>query len=214
MYSFVLLLIDEISFEMKISFVGAGNVASNLGNLLASVGHDVKYSTPNPKEEQISIADACSFGDVVCFAIPYSAMGKVLKENEKPLTGKIVVDITNAINLEDWSPLFLGEDSGGEQTTRLLPNSKVVKAFNTIFADVMKKDSQQFEGQKLTAFIASDSEEAAATVKNLADEIGFSGLVVGGIKNARHLEAIAHLNIAIALGGGGTNAGLVYFQRY
>ncbi|MEL7123289.1 MAG: NAD(P)-binding domain-containing protein [Bacteroidota bacterium] len=198
---------------MKISFVGAGNVASSLGKLLTKAGHHVKYSTPHPKEEQISIADACSFGEVVCFAIPYSAMDKVLKENEKLLTDKIVVDITNSINLEDWSPLFLGEDSGGEQTARLLPKSKVVKAFNTIFADVMKTDKQLFEGQKVTAFIASDSENASATVKKLADEIGFSGLIVGGIKNARHLEAIAHLNIAIALGGGGTDAGFTYFQR-
>ena len=198
---------------MKISFVGAGNVASSLGNLMTKAGHEVKYSTPNPKEEQISIADACSFGEVVCFAIPYIAMDKILKEYEELLTNKIVVDVTNAINLEDWSPLFLGEDSGGEQSARLLSKSKVVKAFNTIFADVMKTDKQLFEGQKLTAFIASDSADAASTIKELADEIGFSGLVVGGIKNARHLEAIAHLNIAIALGGGGTDAGFTYFQR-
>lgn len=198
---------------MKISFVGAGNVASSLGNLLANAGHHVKYSTPNPKAEQISIAEACRFGEVVCFAIPYFAMNEVLKENEELLMDKIVVDITNAINIEDWSPLFLGEDSGGEQTARLLPKSKVVKAFNTIFADVMQTDKQLFTGQKLTAFIASDNQEAAATIKQLADEIGFSGLIVGGIKNARHLEAIAHLNIAIALSGGGTDAGFTYFQR-
>ena len=51
------------------------------------------------------------------------------------------------------------------------------------------------------------------TIKKLADEIGFAGLIVGGIKNARHIEAMAHLNIAIALGGGGTDAGFSYFQR-
>ena len=198
---------------MKISFVGAGNVASSLGNLLVQAGYDVKYSTPNPSQGQVSIADACIFGEIVCFAIPYSAMGEVLQENEKLLRDIIVVDITNAINIEDWSPLFLGEDSGGEQTARLLPESKVVKAFNTIFADVMKTDKQLFNGQKLTAFIASDSEDAATAIKRLADEIGFAGLVVGGIKNARHLEAIAHLNIAIALGGGGTDGGFTYFQR-
>ena len=124
-----------------------------------------------------------------------------------------MVDITNPIHLVDWSPLFLGEDSGGEQAARLLPESRVVKAFNTIFADVMKVDKQQFNGQKLTAFIASDDADASMVIKKLADEAGFDGLIVGGIKNARHLEAIAHLNIAIALGGGGTNAGFTYFQK-
>jgi predicted dinucleotide-binding enzyme len=198
---------------MNISFIGAGNVASSLGNLFTNAGHTVKYGTQNPNDNQLSVADAISFGEVVCFAIPFSAMNEVLSANKENLKGKIVVDITNAINIADWSPLFLGEDSGGEQTARLLPESKVVKAFNTIFADVMKVEKQLFEGQKLTAFIASDDNDAATTIKKLADEIGFAGLIVGGIKNARHLEAMAHLNIAIALGGGGTDAGFRYFQR-
>lgn len=198
---------------MNISFVGAGNVASSLGQLLSHAGHEVKYGVRTPEAGQISVADACAFGEVVCFAIPFSAMQDVLTANQEALKGKIVVDITNAINIADWSPVFLGEDSGGEQTARLLPDSKVVKAFNTIFADVMKTDKQLFEQQQLTAFIASDDQAAAETTKQLAEAAGFHGLIVGGLKNARHLEAMAHLNIAIALGGGGTDAGFTYFQR-
>lgn len=197
---------------MNISFIGAGNVASNLGNLFTSAGHSVRFGTHHPQNEQLSVTEAISFGEVVCFAIPFSAMKEVLKENRENLKGKIVVDITNAINISDWSPVFLGENSGGEQTASLLPESKVVKAFNTIFADAMKLD-KQFDGQKLTAFIASDDPEAASTVKKLADDAGFNGFVVGGIKNARHLEAMAHLNIAVALSGGGTDAGFIYVQN-
>jgi predicted dinucleotide-binding enzyme len=198
---------------MNISFIGAGNVASSLGNLFANAGHSVKYGTNTPQGERVTVAEACAFGDVVCFAIPFSAMNEVLTVNKEALKGKIVVDITNAINLEDWSPVFLGEDSGGEQTQRAVPESKVVKAFNTIFADVMKTDKQQFDGQKIVAFIASDDEGAAATIKKLADEAGFNGFVVGALKNARHLEAMAHLNIAIALNGGVTDAAFNYHQR-
>ncbi len=198
---------------MNIGFIGAGNAASNLGNLLTNAGHSVQYGTQHPNENQVSALKAISFGEVVCFAIPFSAMNEVLTSNREILKGKIVVDITNAINIADWSPLFLGEDSGGEQTARILPESRVVKAFNTIFADVMKADKQKFDGQKLTAFIASDDAAAAATIKKLADDAGFNGFIVGGIKNARHLEAMAHLNIAVALAGGGTDAGFTYFQR-
>lgn len=198
---------------MNISFIGAGNAASSLGNLFTNAGHNIKYGKQNPNDNQLSISDAISFGEVVCFAIPFSAMTEVLTANKENLKGKIVVDITNAINISDWSPLFLGEDSGGEQTAKLLPESTVVKAFNTIFADVMKTGKQQFEGQKLTAFIASDDKEAAETIKTLADDAGFNGFIVGGIKNARHLEAMAHLNIAIAMSGGGTDAGFAYLQR-
>lgn len=198
---------------MNISFIGAGNVASSLGNLFSNAGHSVKFGRQNPGDNQLSVSDAVLFGDVVCFAIPFSAMHEVLVANRENLKGKIVVDITNSINISDWSPIFLGEDSGGEQAARLLPESKVVKAFNTIFADVMKVEKQLFNGQKLTAFIASDDIEAASVIKKLADEAGFSGLNVGGIKNARHLEAIAHLNIAIAMNGSGTDVGFAYFQR-
>jgi predicted dinucleotide-binding enzyme len=198
---------------MKISFIGAGNVASNLGNLFIKAGHHVHYGVQNPSNNQVSIAEACELGEVVCFAIPFSAMEKVLTSNKERLEGKIIVDITNAINIADWSPIFLGESSGGEQTQQLLPKSKVVKAFNTIFADVMHIEKQNFDGEKLTAFIASDDEVAAQTIKELAEDAGFYGFVVGALKNARYLEAMAHLNIAIALGGGGTEAGFTYFQR-
>lgn len=199
---------------MNISFVGAGNVASSLGGLFSAANHIVKYGTPNPKEGQVSISEACESGEIVCFAIPYEAMKDVLKANKEALKGKIVIDITNAINIKDWSPLLLGEDnSGAEETAKLLPSSKVVKAFNTVFADVMKPDKQTFDGHLLTVFIASDDEKAAATVKELAEDAGFKGLVVGALKNARYLEAMAHLNISIAMGGGGTDAGFIYFQR-
>lgn len=198
---------------MKISFIGAGKVANSLGTLFANANHEIMYSTPIPKENQISISEACNFAEVICLAIPFNAVDKVLTKHKNQLKNKIVIDITNPINNKDWSPLFLGEDSGGEQVARLLPESKVVKAFNTIFADVMHIEKQLFTQQKLTAFIASDDNKAIKTVKQLAEEAGFNGLNVGKIINSRHLEAMAHLNIAIALAGGGTEAGFAYFQR-
>ncbi|MEL6483613.1 MAG: NAD(P)-binding domain-containing protein, partial [Bacteroidota bacterium] len=196
----------------KIAFVGAGNVASNLGTLFSAAGHEVKYATPNPKEGQLSIPEVCNYGTIVCFAIPFGAMKDVLTDNAEALAGKIVIDITNAIHLEDWSPIFLGEESGAELASRLVPESRLVKAFNTIFADVMHPEKQQIKGQKLTCFIASNDSEALGIVEQLSQEAGFHSVAIKGLKNARHLEAMAHLNIAIALGGGGTAAGFVYLQ--
>jgi 8-hydroxy-5-deazaflavin:NADPH oxidoreductase len=198
---------------MKISFIGAGNVATNLGSLFIHAGHTVFYGKRQPNASQLSIADAISHSEIICFAVPFSAMENLLTTFQEALSDKIVIDVTNPINIHDWSPLLLGEEnSAGEQTAKLLPKSKVVKAFNAIFADVMTPEKQVFNGEKLTAFIASDSSEAAKIVKRLADEAGFSGFIVGGIKNARYLEAMAHLNINIA-GSGGTNAGFKFFQN-
>ena len=77
----------------------------------------------------------------------------------------------------------------------------------------MDEDKQSFDNSTLSAFIASSHHEAALTVKKIADDIGFDGIVVGKIENSRYLEAIANLNIAIALSGGGTDAGFIYHQR-
>jgi len=74
---------------MNISFVGAGNVASSLGNLFANAGYTVKYGTQNPNDHQLSISEACIFGEIVCFAIPYSAMEEVLIKNKESLKVKL-----------------------------------------------------------------------------------------------------------------------------
>lgn len=204
---------------MKIGIIGTGNVAQNLGNLFFENGFGVTFGSRNA-DEKLADKTVESFGvtaknaDVVIFAIPYTAFKEVATELKDELGGKIVIDLTNPLNA-DWSPLNLGaENSAGEENAQHLPNSKVVKAFNTIFADVMKADKQSFNGEKLTVFVAGDDAEANQTVADLANKIGFSAMVVGGIKNARYLEAIAHLNIQIAVGmQGGTDAGLTYFQR-
>ncbi|WP_196889567.1 NADPH-dependent F420 reductase [Aureivirga sp. CE67] len=198
---------------MKISFLGAGNVAQNLGGLFTKAGYNVKLSKPNPEGNQVSIEEACAFGEVIFITTPYAAVNDILTKNKEQLKGKIIVDVTNAINLEDWSPIFLGEESAAEHASKLIPESKFVKAFNTVFADMMNEEDMNYNGEKLTTFIASDSEEAANIIKEIADKSGFSGVVLQGLKNARYLESLAHLNISLALSGKGTKAGFLYFNK-
>ncbi|MEM9808673.1 MAG: NADP oxidoreductase, partial [Cyanobacteria bacterium P01_D01_bin.56] len=96
--------------------------------------------------------------------------------------------------------------------SHLLPKAYVVKAFNTIFADVMGETMEA--GQAITAFIAGDNNNAKQTVIALARDIGYAPVDTGPLFTARYLESMAHLNIQIAVGqGGGTNAAFVYLQR-
>lgn len=200
---------------MKIGMIGAGNAAKNLGRLLSDAGHEVVYGARNPKDRQTTITAAADFGEVVFLAIPYGAKNELAEKMKEHLTDKVIVDITNATNNSDWSPVDLGaQNSSGEETARILPRSMVVKAFNDIFAEVMVSGKQNFGGEKLTSFICGDSGPATEIVAKLASDAGFSPLIVGGIKNSRYLEAMAHLNIAIAVGQGkGTEAGYKYFIR-
>ncbi|MEL7004340.1 MAG: NAD(P)-binding domain-containing protein [Bacteroidota bacterium] len=198
---------------MKVGFIGNGNVAKKLGSLMESTNYQVSYGTRGDDKNEKSISEIIKDNEVILLAIPYGAVESVIKNYGELLNGKTVIDITNPINIENWKPIFMGESSAGEKLSDLLPNSHIVKAFNSIFADVMDRNKLEFNGQKLTAFIASDNEQSANLVKKIADDIGFQGFIVGGIQNARYLESLANLNIAIALSGGGTEAGFAYHQR-
>jgi 8-hydroxy-5-deazaflavin:NADPH oxidoreductase len=205
---------------MKIGIVGAGNVATKLAALMAHAGHEVtvgardasKVKTKTPYRVT-SINRAISHGEIVILAIPYSACLDVLGPLVSELIGKIVIDATNPLK-PDWSPLLLGEqNSAGEEIARLLPKSQVVKAFNTVFADIMQMDLFKRKSMSATAFICGDNAEAAKKVAQLARDIGLAPVLTGPLQNARYLEAMAHLNIAIAVGqGGGTNAAFLYDQ--
>jgi len=128
------------------------------------------------------------------------------------MQGKIVIDSTNPLNA-DWSPKLLGqENSASEEISRLLPEAYVVKAFNTIFADVMNEPVK--DGRVITAFIAGDNDEAKQKIIALASDIGYAPIDIGCLYTARYLESMAHLNIQIAIGqGGGTNAAFIYLQQ-
>jgi hypothetical protein len=205
---------------MKIGFIGGGSVGGSLANLLQAGGHDVVVGLRDTGQKRAdatyrvaSPAEAVDTAEVIFVALPYDALVQALPPLADALANKIVVDVSNPVNA-DWSPNLLGEEnSAGEETQRLLPRSKVVKAFNTIFADVMNPERQDRGGRRITAFVASDDREAAETVAKLAGDAGFIPVVAGPLRLARQLEAMAHLNIAIAVGqSGGTNAAFVYDQ--
>ncbi|MEM6453536.1 MAG: NAD(P)-binding domain-containing protein [Acidobacteriota bacterium] len=206
-------------FAMNVGILGAGAVGRALASLIAAGGHDVVVGVRQPDSEPAdavagrldTIDAAVAHGAVVILAVPYAACASLLPPLAAALAGKIVVDVTNALQA-DWSPISLGEDSSaGEEVARLLPSSRVVTAFNTIFADVMSPQGIDRDGQSITAFVASDDDDASAQIANLAGDAGFAPLVVGPLRMARHLEAMAHLNIHLAVAlGRGTDGAFLY----
>ena len=190
---------------MKIGIIGNGSVGSSLAALLKASGkHDVVVGSRSAETKSI---EAASHGDVVLLAIHFHALKDALPSLQEVLKGKIVVDATNPLN-SDWSPMPLGEDnSAAEEVAKLLPDSIIVKAFNTIFADMMTAKTTQ----GVTAFVASDDETAMKTIAELATDCGFEAVTLNKLTSARYLEAMAHLNIELAVGqGGGTGAFFAY----
>jgi len=205
---------------MKIGFLGGGHFGHNLANLLASAGHDVSVGLRDPQRalpgaryRVVSLDNAARHGEVVFVAVLYSACTKVLPPLASDLAGKIVVDATNALQ-DDWSPLLEPGQSAAQNIAHWLPSSRLVKAFNTVFATVMQEDHLDRNGHRVTTFIAGDEQDANARIASLAHDAGFAAMIVGGLNNANYLEAMAHLNIQMAMArGGGTDAAFIYHQR-
>lgn len=201
---------------MKIAILGFGNVGKQFAALFSKAGHDVVIGLRSAPTQELpypsaTLIQAVEGADIVAIALPFTACAEVLPELSETTVGKIVIDSTNPLN-PDWSPKLLGqENSAAEEISRLLPNADVIKAFNTIFADVM--DKPVIDGHPITAFIAGDHDQAKQQVMVLAKEMGYIPIDTGPLYTSRYLESMAHLNIEIAVGqGGGTYAAFLYLQ--
>jgi 8-hydroxy-5-deazaflavin:NADPH oxidoreductase len=199
---------------MKIAILGFGNVGKQFAKLFSQVGHETIIGLRSVSNQELpypslTFKAAASVAEVVAIALPFTACAHVLPELAEVTQGKIVIDSTNPLNA-DWSPKLLGqENSASEEISRLLPGAYIVKAFNTIFADVM--DEPVKDGQAIAAFIAGNHDEAKRKIMALARDIGYAPIDTGLLYTARYLESMAHLNIQIAVGqGGGTKAAFIY----
>jgi 8-hydroxy-5-deazaflavin:NADPH oxidoreductase len=203
---------------MKLCIIGFGSVGRNLSELAAQAGVDVTIGVRSPAATSsqlpiCGIEDAVRAAELVLLAVPFRICAQLLLPLAGLLAGKTIIDATNPLN-EDWTPMVpLAHASAAEEIAALLPQSHIVKAFNTIFADIMVAERLDRSGRRATAFLAGNDADAKLSVSRLASLMGFNPLDVGPLAQARYLEAMAHLNIGIAIGQeGGTNAAFLYDQ--
>ncbi len=183
---------------MKIGIIGKGRVGTAIGTGLTRVGHEVKYGHRDPMEP---VSAAAEWGDALVLAVPFEAIPDVVKEIGTMTDGKVLIDVTNAVT-QDWGLAVGWSTSAAEELQNKLPEARVVKAFNTVFAP--NQSTGKVGEEQLTFFVASDDAKAKATVMQLGRDIGFEPLDAGPLKSARYLEpmAILLMNMAFVLGMG------------
>jgi predicted dinucleotide-binding enzyme len=188
--------------SIKIAIIGKGNVGKALAEGLRRAGNEVRFGSTDPKE---SPRDASLWGEVVILAAPWDAHAQIAKAVGNALEGKIVVDVSNV--LTPSFELALGfSTSGAEELQKLLPGTKVVKAYNTVFAQNMS--TGKLLGERLTVLVAGDDPAGKDIVRKLAEGIGFDSVDAGPLKSARYLEPLGMLNITLGYGlKMGTNIG-------
>lgn len=200
------------STQNTIAIIGKGNMGRPLAVLAEKAGYHVAIASTGPTK---SVIKAIESAHIVIFAVPYAAALEIAGQTDAKvaLHGKILIDICNPLTT-DYMGLTVGyTTSAGEEIAKLLPGTTIVKAFNTVFADLL---ALRADGKSVnaTVMVASDAPQATNTVLSLAGAFGLEGVDAGPLSNARYLEPITEQLIQLAYGKGlGTKIGFVLTQQ-
>ena len=174
-----------------LSILGTGNMGQAIAAVAAKGGHTVRLLGADDIAAPIA-------GDIVVLAVPYPAIPEVIAQRGESLAGKIVVDITNPLNFETFDSLVVPADSSAAaQIAAALPQSSVVKAFNTTFAATLAAGT--VGPLTTTVLIAGDDADAKSTLAGVFTSGGLDVIDAGSLKRARELEAVGFLQLTLAV---------------
>ena len=192
----------------NISIIGTGNMARTIGVRAVAGGNTVEV-TGRDQSKAADLAKALGgsattgefgavpAGDIVIVALLYANVVPVVAQYGDALAGKVIVEISNPFNSTADGLAIPDGTSIAQEVAKAAPASaSVVKAFNTIFRNVLEKGRPD-------VFIAGDSAQAKASVKAFIESIGLRPLDVGGLKMAHWLEGVGLVTVGLAGNGVG-----------
>jgi predicted dinucleotide-binding enzyme len=183
----------------KIGIVGSGRIGGALGILLAKAGYEIFFSSRHPdmlkdlvrtaglKARAGSVAEAVAFGDVIVLSLPLKAVPELDMNIKGSMKGKIVIDTSNPYPERDGK---IAEEARKEPggmgivVARLLPGARIVRAFNTVYFEDLKKGINK-KGEKIGIPIASDDQEGLNVAGELVERAGLDPVVVGGLSTSK-----------------------------
>src|SRR5215510_11390864 len=168
---------------MRIGIIGAGMIGSTLAKLWVDAGHEVRVASRHLDAVQQVIEplgarasagtpeDAAKFGEAVLVTIPLKAIPDLARDLAPLLSGKLVLDTSNAYERRDGDTARrAGADPRGSAgwAAAMFPGSRWVKAFNTVYYKTLATEAHR-KGDQVGIPLASDDrkalEEAAALVR-------------------------------------------------
>jgi predicted dinucleotide-binding enzyme len=184
-----------------IGLIGAGHIGSQVARLAVANGYDVVLSNSRGPETLTDLVaelgpraragtpdEAARAGDLVVVTVPLRAYRSV---PVAPLAGKIVIDTNNYYPQRDGQIPELDDESTttSELLQAHLPTSRVVKAFNHIYARELTTHGQPAGSKNRRALvIAGDDREAKAVVAHLLDQFGFDAVDAGPLKEGWRIQ--------------------------
>ena len=173
-----------------VTIIGTGNMGQAISGLVSKGGNTVELLRHSDTGKPVT-------GDIVVLAVPHAAIPDILATRGDQLVGKVVVDITNPLNFQTFDSLTVPADSSAAaQIAASLPQSRVVKAFNTNLAATLASGTA---GEvPTTVLIAGDDRQAKSQLADVVTAGGLRAIDSGSLRRARELEALGFLQITLA----------------
>jgi predicted dinucleotide-binding enzyme len=198
----------------KIGVLGSGVVGRTLADGFLKNGYEVMLGTRDSARGEVpawvakheaahsgakagTFRETAAFGEIVVLAVKGLAAEEVLNQaGPDHLTGKIVIDTTNPLASEKPVNGILTFSTGpneslGEKVQALLPNTHVVKAFNSVGSALMI--DPKFEQGTPTMFLCGNNPEAKSAVSAICIQFGWEPFDCGDIAASRAIEPLCIL---------------------
>jgi predicted dinucleotide-binding enzyme len=184
---------------MNIGLIGAGNIGATAARLFLKAGHAVAISNSRGPDslrvlvddlgsdsQAMTVEEVADFGDVVMEAIPYGYVDTLPAD---ALADKVLISASNYFPQRDGEIDFEGRTQT-ERVAALFPNTRVVKAFNTIYWEHLRDqgDASRPLDDRRVIPLAGDDTDAKSLVAGLIEESGFAPLDLGPLRAGRHME--------------------------
>jgi hypothetical protein len=171
---------------MSYAIIGSGKVGQALATAFARKGLEVAIASRRSVEALAPIAEAIGptihpkslqdavKAEIVLLAVPFGTQKEIAKAAEN-WQGKIVIDVTNAYGA---APEELGNLPSSVVISQAFPGAKLVKAFNSLAAEVLAEDPN-VKGGRRVVLLSGDDEGAATRVATLIEQLGFAPVQLG-----------------------------------
>ena len=180
----------------SVGIIGAGRLGQAMARTARRAGSDVVIANSRGPESLASmvseLGDGVSAGTVeqaaaagiVVIAVPWDSVPEAVQGID--WEGKAVIDATN-----DWAADDLNGRTSSELVADLVAGARVVKAANTLGAEVLGSDPQEAGGRRVI-FISGDDADAKAEVVTLFQDAGFAAIDLGDLAAGGAMQQIHH----------------------
>jgi predicted dinucleotide-binding enzyme len=177
----------------RVGIIGAGHLGQALARTALRAGREVVIANSRGPETLAPVVAAIGTGvssgtvrdaaaaGVVAIAVPWTSVPAAVTGVQRD--GQTVIDTTNAWNAD------LGGRTSSEIVADLVPGARLVKAANTLEANLLGTDPHEAGGRRVI-FLSGDDTSAKAAVVELFDAAGFFPIDLGDLVTGGRMQQL------------------------